>query len=99
MWMNTWEIDEAACRWRDHPVLGPATKLLGDLRDLANNCSDGWCYWPKPARAAGRLMELIQGDPALATPAALRKALIPIRAFCTRQAKHLRGERLAFPAV
>lgn len=88
-WMNTWEVDEARARHRAHPVKGPATKVLANLRDLTNAKSDGWAYWPKPARAATQLMELIQEkDPNLVTEARLRKALVPVKAFCTRNAKH-----------
>jgi len=96
MWMNEWEIDEAVDRYRDHPVLGPATRTLSNLRDATNRNSDGWPYWQKPSRAAKRLMELIQGyglDPrnvrfdrerADATVAKLRVAYSPIKAFRTR---------------
>lgn len=28
----------------------------------ANRNSDGWAYWPKPFRAAARLMEPVEGD-------------------------------------
>jgi hypothetical protein len=92
-YMNTYEIDEAARRWESHPVLGPATATLAALRDAADACSDGWAYWPKPARAAARLMTLIAGDGTTrylsgdrpdATPGALRAALQPVKAFRTR---------------
>lgn len=92
--MNTWEIDDRARLYRDHPVLGPATRTLANLRDAADANSDGWCYWPKPVRAAAKLMELIDGDGTAkyrfdpdrddATVEALRKALSPIKAFRTR---------------
>lgn len=91
--MNSYEIDEAAARFRTHPVLGPATKTLANLRDAADRNSDGWAHWPKPARSAARLIELIEGDGTWearrgersdATVAALRKAYSPIRAMLTR---------------
>jgi hypothetical protein len=91
--MNEYEIADAAERYADHPVLGPATRTLSNLCEAANANSDGWCYWPKPCRAAKKLQELIQGDrPASrfdderedATPAALSAALRPIKAFRTR---------------
>lgn len=91
--MNGWEIDDAQHRFQDHPVLGPATRTLAALRDAANANSDGWAYWPKPARSAAKLMTLIQGDGTSqfrfgdrddATPAALRAALVPIKSFRTR---------------
>lgn len=99
MFMNTWDIDQAIAMHRNHPVLSKATKLLGELRDLANATSDGWAYWPKPCRAAKKLQELIQqGHPSKrnsypcppdATEADLRKAIIPIKAFFT---KHYKGK-------
>lgn len=94
LFMNEWEIDNAYRRYRDHPVLGPATITLCALRDATNACSDGWAYWPKPCRAARKLQELITGDPtrsyhdderADATAAKLRAALAPIKALRTRE--------------
>lgn len=96
--MNTWEIDEAARRCANHPVLGPATQTLVALRDCADQNSDGWAYWPKPARAANKLMALIEGDEHPegrrgarfdderedATSAKLRAAYVPVKAFRTR---------------
>lgn len=93
MFLNTWEIDDAKDRWHSHPVLGPATATLANLRDAADANSDGWAYWPKPARAGKKLMELIQGDGTHeaqfgeredATEARLRAAYTPIRSFSTR---------------
>lgn len=92
--MNTYEIDEARARYAAHPVLGPATSTLANLRDAADLNSDGWCYWPKPARAAAKLMELIERDGTArwrfdderedATVGELKKACSPIKAFRTR---------------
>lgn len=91
--MNEYDIDDAVRRYQDHPVLGPATRTLSNLRDAANGNSDGWCYWPKPARAAARLIELIEGDGTWdyrfgpredATPEKLKAALKPVKAFRTR---------------
>ena len=70
-----------------------ATRTLGNLERAADANSDGWCYWPKPARAAARLMELIERDGTNryyggaredATAAELRKAYAPLRSFRTR---------------
>lgn len=93
--MNTWEIDEALTRYADHSLLASATRTLANLRDAADRNSDGWCYWPKPTRAAEKLMNLIQydkqGRPRLrsdgeddVTEADVRAALRPIKAFRTR---------------
>jgi len=92
--MNDFDIACARRRHGDHPVLGPAIQTLDNLREWADDNSDGWAYWPKPARAAAKLMELIEGNGTWeairtaderATPAAYRKALAPIKAFRTRQ--------------
>lgn len=99
--MNTYEIDEAVERFERHPVLGPASKLLAQLRDKADNVSDGWCYWPKPVRAANKLIELVdvpRYQPEAmdkATPAAFKAAMVPVKAFCTRQG----WADIEFPAI
>lgn len=92
--MNSHEIARARQRYAEHPVLGPATATLANLEAAADANSDGWCYWPKPARAAARLMEMIERDGtsrwifdderADATAAELRKAYAPIKSFRTR---------------
>lgn len=92
--MNDWDIDRAVQQYATHPVLGPAVLTLRDLRDWTDSHSDGWCYWPKPARAAARLMELIERDGTAkyrfdderpdATRAELVAALRPVKAFRTR---------------
>jgi len=91
--MNEWDIDSANKRWHAHPVLGPAARTLRNLAEWTNANSDGWAYWPKPCRAAAKLMELIEGrgtheffhgERNDATDARLRAALSPIKAFCTR---------------
>lgn len=92
--MNEWDIDRVLDRWGHHPVLGPATRTLSNLKDAANANSDGWHVWPKPARSAAKLMALIEGDGiqgafydderADATPEKLRAAYSPIKAFRTR---------------
>src|SRR5579875_2136404 len=92
--MNEAEIDEAASRYQAHPLLGPATRTLVAVRNAADANSDGWAYWPAPARAAAKLMQLIEGDdPRSAwwdrqrddvTPERLRRAYVPLKAFRTR---------------
>ncbi len=92
--MNHYEIDERAAQYAAHLLLGPATRTLIALRDAANANSDGWAYWPKPTRAAARLMELIERDGtarwrfererADVTLTEVKAALRPIKAFRTR---------------
>jgi hypothetical protein len=97
MWMNEHDIDAAVQQWMDHPALTPAVLTLSNLRDWTNRNSDGWCYWPKPGRAAEKLQTLIQGVPddrwgnqerEDATLDALKAALTPIKAFRTRCLKN-----------
>lgn len=93
MWLNRWDVEEAAHRHAAHPVLGPATRTLQALVDWTDANSDGWPYWRKPSNAAARLQALIHGptgtrpwdDRPDATPEALKAALKPVKAFRTRQ--------------
>lgn len=96
--MNQWDIEDARDRYRNHPVLGPATETLDNLQGWTNRNSDGWAYWPKPVRAAASLFALIEGDDhpggrnearfdrarTDVTEAAYSRALRPIKAFRTR---------------
>ncbi len=92
--MNEWEIEEAADRYRNHPVLGPATKTLLDLVEVVNRNSDGWPYWRLPSRAAAHVMAMIERDGtaryhfdetrADATAEELRRAYVPLKAFRTK---------------
>jgi len=92
--MNAWDVDRAVETFADHPVLGPATLTIRNLMDWTNENSDGWAYWPKPARAAKRLIDLIErdgtwearyGERLDATVEEYKAALRPIKAFRTRQ--------------
>lgn len=92
LYMNAYEVDASVARYCEHPILGPATETLANLMDAANANSDGWAYWPKPVRAAAKLMKLIGGfreyvnDPERPdiTVAQLRAAYVPLKAFRTR---------------
>lgn len=91
--MNEFDITSAQRRWAGHPVLSAAADTLANLAAATNANSDGWPYYSKPARAAAKLMELIEGDGTWqffhgkredATPDKLKAALKPIKAFRTR---------------
>jgi hypothetical protein len=95
-WMNEYEVDDAVRQFRFDPVLGPVTMTLSNLVVWTNLNSDGWPYWVKPARAATKLMELIQDaqkvqrsadmtDWSAQWAAQYKKALVPVKAFRTRQ--------------
>ena len=81
--MNRYEIAAALERNRGDAILEPAARTLANLEEWADRNSDGWHIWPKPARAAARLMEILEGA-APATAENYRAALRPIRAFRTR---------------
>jgi len=88
LFMNECEIDVAVFRYGNHPVLAKAARLLAAYRDEVNRKSDGWPYWGH--KCASKLMDLIQsGD---ATEADVRRAIGPIKSFCSRKG-------LTFPAV
>jgi len=93
--MNEIEVESVYNKYCDHDILGPAVTTLANLMEWANDNSDGWAYWPKPARAAKNLMMLVerqiindrQGVTGSGIHAAeVRRALAPIKAFRTRQA-------------
>lgn len=87
LFMNHSDIDAAVRKYRPESVSGRAAQILADLRDQANEHSDGWHSWPLPARAAAKLMAFVQGpeDAVTRSEANLRRALVPIKAFMTRR--------------
>lgn len=112
LFFNSYEIDGYVHQYGSSASnLGRAVRLLRAVRDHADENSDGWAYWPKPAHASRQLMQLIQGcaggslrygTPGQPTDSELRAAVAPIKAFYTKHAK-LRGYNTgkpypAFPA-
>lgn len=93
--MNEWDIDLLLRRTSvDTPNRAAGAIVLSALARWTNENSDGWVYWPKPARAAGSLMKVLEeGQSAYyrgaevvdLTDAELKRALAPIKAFLTRQ--------------
>ena len=85
MWMNEYEINEANQRDASNPdVPGKAVRFLVQFMNEVNAHSDGWCYWTPPAKAADKLMRLVQGY-SEASEHQLKLALIPIKSFYTRR--------------
>jgi hypothetical protein len=95
-YMNDWDLAQA--RRRFHPSAVPnrahLVEVVEALREWANANSDGWAYWPKPCRAASKAMALIEStaypeyqrrEDEDATGAETKAALVPIKAFLTRQ--------------
>jgi hypothetical protein len=96
IWMNEYEITSMVERFDDPKLnnLRLATHVLRDLMRWTNTVSDGWPYWNKPAKAAAKLMTLIDvkyrgiytGEAITdITDAELKAALTPIKSFLTRQ--------------
>ena len=95
-YMNEWDIESALRRFDpgQTPNRAHLAATVSALRDWTNRNSDGWAYWPKPARAARQAMELIDGyttperieqEETDATDAEVKRALAPIKALLTRQ--------------
>ena len=89
--MRETEFADAECS-NPQPNRIKLLRAVNALRVWADENSDGWAYWPKPAKAAARAMEAIQPDVTRrawelpdVTDADLTKALSPIKAFLTRQ--------------
>jgi hypothetical protein len=92
--MDEYDIEQAVERWRDHPLLGPASRTLAALAAWADDGKDGWMTWPPPMSAAQRLMELIERDGrrryqvdrvrADVTAGELKKAYTPVKALRTK---------------
>ena len=93
--MNDYDIFQAARRYGngETPNRYKAALIVGQLADWANRNSDGWAYWPKPARAASKLMGYIESTayPEYErrqhedmTDEELTVALRPIKTFLTK---------------
>ena len=91
LFMNDYEIQSAlrSVDERETPNLAAAVVALARLADWADANSDGWHSWPKPCRAAKNLQALIQSvdryRPTDVTAAEVKKAMVPVRSFLTRQ--------------
>ena len=105
--MDEYDIEQAVERWRDHPLLGPASRTLAALAAWADDGKDGWMTWPLPMNAAQRLMELIERDGrrryqadrvrADVTVEELKKAYTPIKGLRTKMAADFEIEEPAAP--
>lgn len=93
--MNDYDIEIAQHRFSQGstPNREKVADVVARLSQWADDNSDGWAYWPKPARAAAKAMELIAPvtnadiDNFLrqdATDTQVAAALRPIKSFLTR---------------
>jgi len=94
LFMNEYEIDEAAQCYADDPVLGKASRFLQEFKDEVNAHKDGWAYWKPAMTSAGKLMTLIgsvrgnhewDGIDEQTKEKMFLKALTPIKCFMTRR--------------
>jgi len=78
----------------DTPNLAAGARIVVALIEWANSCSDGWTYWRKPRQAAAKLVEVLddrrreylKGHSILdVSDEELRRALVPIKTFLTKQ--------------
>jgi hypothetical protein len=96
LFMNDYDLKYAHARFTRSATPNRLALVLvvDQLREWTDQHSDGWCYWPKSARAAAKAMTLIQSTTSLAndqqeandiTDAEMHAAVRPIKAFLTRQ--------------
>ena len=94
--MNDYDLDQARSRFTraTKPNRLALVMVVDNLREWANNNSDGWAYWPAPVKAAQKAIELIesrtyaeneQQEAEDITDAEMHAAVRPIKAFLTRQ--------------
>lgn len=92
MFMNQYEIENAASQHHDCPNVRKGVKLLLKLMESVNEQSDGWHSWPAPSRSAEKLQELLKtagnldhGTHGKISAADLKKSIVPIRSMVSRQ--------------
>lgn len=94
--MNDYDLAQARRRFTQSGIVPNRLALVlvvDNLREWTNGHSDGWAYWPKPCRAAGNAISLIEStaypeyerrEREDITEAEMHAAVRPIKAFCTR---------------
>ena len=93
--MNDYDIEIAQYRYSqgETPNREKVADAVAKLADWADNNSDGWAYWPKPAKAAEKAMSLldprdykeyVRFEDEDATDAEITAAFRPIKSFLTR---------------
>lgn len=91
--MNEYDIEHANTMAAEQrlPNIYRGTVILARLMAWTNDHSDGWPYWKLPAKAAAKLMTLIEdsklhtGRAEDVTEAQLKASFTPIKSFLTRQ--------------
>lgn len=110
LYMNDWDLDNARHRYGrgKTPNRLALVMVVDNLREWANENSDGWAYWPLPCRAAKNAMELIQSTayPEYErrqhediTDEEMHAAVRPIKSFLSRQKVSAERKELILRAV
>lgn len=108
--MNDYDLDQARMRFTraTKPNRLALVMVVDLLREWADQHSDGWAYWPKPARAAQKAISLIesrtyaenqQQEAEDITDEEMHAAVRPIKAFLTRQNVSAETRELILRAV
>lgn len=96
IFLNDYDMDQLDRIFADAgtPNLAEGVRIVRRLAEWADSVSDGWHSWPKPVRAAQRLMAVLRASDRIwrsdvslpdITDAELRDLVRPIKAFLTRQ--------------
>lgn len=108
--MNDYELHFARLRFTrsNTPNRLALVITVERLAEWANDNSDGWAYWPKPARAAEKAISLIESRTSREndeqerndiTEAEMLAAVRPIRSFLTRHGARKEDKELILRAT
>jgi hypothetical protein len=108
--MNDYDLQMARSRFTRSttPNRLALVMVVDNLREWADQNSDGWAYWPKPCRAAAKAMALIESRTSREndeqeandiTDAEMKAAVRPIKAFLTREGVRADRRELILRAV
>jgi len=108
--MNDYDLSYARSRFTRAtcPNRLALVMVVDNLREWADDHSDGWAYWPLPGRAAANAMALIESRTSREndeqerndiTDAEMLDAVKPIKAFLARQKASAEARELILRAV
>ncbi len=82
--MNEGDILAAQERPGANDLHRKLARFLGRFRGLVNSVSDGWAHWSAPVKACRKVFEVLEDGDGRPTEADVKKALTPVKAFCTK---------------
>ena len=108
--MNQFDLNNAVIRFTraNKPNRLALAFVVSHLAEWADENSDGWAHWPKPARAADQAMALIESRTSREndeqertdiTDEQMQAAVRPIKAFLTRQKVSAERKEIILRAV